>query len=129
MREEREIIGYIVSQRRVSSSLQEEGDGGILTPPGGKMERSPAILQREEMRGRDSNQRREGGIGDIILYIYFRSSLQEEGDGGIMTFTGSNVERSPAILQREEMRGRDGNQRREGRGIRRPSPLDLESFA
>jgi CubicO group peptidase (beta-lactamase class C family) len=60
MREEREIIGYIVSQRRVSSSLQEEGDGGIMTSTGGMMERSPAILQREEMRGRDGNQRREG---------------------------------------------------------------------
>jgi hypothetical protein len=67
MREEREIIGYLVFQRRVSSSLQEEGDGGILTIPRGKMERSVAMLQREEMRGRDENQRREGGIGDNIL--------------------------------------------------------------
>jgi hypothetical protein len=67
MREEREIIGYIVFQRRVRSSLQEEGDGGILTIPGSKMERSVATLQREKMRGRDGNQRREGGKADISL--------------------------------------------------------------
>jgi hypothetical protein len=60
MREESEIIGYHVSQRRVSSSLQEEGDDGIMTMKGSSVKRSPAILQREEMRGRDGNQRREG---------------------------------------------------------------------
>jgi hypothetical protein len=34
----------------------------MLTIPGGIVKRSPAILQREEMRGRDGNQRegREG---------------------------------------------------------------------
>jgi hypothetical protein len=121
MREEREIIGYIVSQRRVSSSLQEEGDGGFVTSTGGIMERSVATLQIEEGMAIRGGRR---GRGDLIPYIYFRSSLQEEGDGGIITLPGGHVKRSPAILQKEEMRERDGNQRRDERD-KRHYPGDL----
>jgi hypothetical protein len=95
MREERQIIGYLVFQRRVRP----------LT--GVKENRSPVNLQREEMRGRLAIRGGRGGIGDIIFQIYMSFSLQEEGDNSILTIPGDNVKRSVAILQ--------SNERREGR--------------
>jgi hypothetical protein len=116
MREEREIIGYHVSQRRVSSSLQEEGDDGIMTIQGSNVKRSHAHLQREEMRGRDDNQRREGR--NRRHYSLNLTPLLSPGGGRRWHHDLSwrhNGEESSHPTEREEMRGRDGNQRREGR--------------
>jgi hypothetical protein len=55
---------------------------------------------------------REAGVmGYLILNIDICSFLQEEGGHLISAFKACPVDRSPAILERKEMRGRDGNDR------------------
>jgi hypothetical protein len=49
---------------------------------------------------REEDERRGGGIGDIILVIDIRSTLQEKRGSGIFSIIASMMERGVAILQR-----------------------------
>jgi hypothetical protein len=60
---------------------------------------------------REEDERRGGGIGDIILVTDFCSPLQEKRGNGIIAPPASKMERGPVILQRR-MRGEEEDERR-----------------